>query len=100
MEMIRQKDRKEKLDRRERQYNKTDNKVTVPKVSEKQKGKGKTMHKRRIVRWKFLHDAKIPRILTKEAYLKMLPPSLNTHWDFSSDESLDRSLNPAVSMKT
>jgi hypothetical protein len=100
MEIIRQKDREEKLNRRERLFNKTDDQFTTSTSSEKQKGRGKNVHKRRVVKWKFLHDAKIPRILTKEAYLKTLPAMSTNHWDFSSDESLERNLNQVVRFRS
>ena len=92
MELIRKKDREEKLNRRERQFNNSEDQITTSTGSEKQKGKGKNIHKRRVVKWKFLHDAKIPRILTKEAYLKTLPAMSTSRWDFSSDESLEINL--------
>ena len=65
---------------------------------EKRKGKLKSFGTQQVVKWQFMHDAKIPRIIDMESYLKntKAPTAVatsNPQWNFSSDESLDRHLN-------
>ena len=94
MERIRQKDRKEKLNQRDIDLDEIEVRGSVSKNLEKRKKSGKNATKRPVVKWKFLHDAKIPRIMTMDAYLKTLPTASKTNWDFSSDDSqLERNLD-------
>ena len=89
MESIRQKDRIEKLDQGIENCEEVTQKYTG---WDKKKGRGKNGLKRPVVRWKFVHDAKIPRIMTMETYLKTIDIVSRHEWDFSSDESLERLL--------
>ena len=90
MESIRQKERIEKLDQGIENCEEVTQKYTV--CWDKKKGRGKNGLKRPVVRWKFVHDAKIPRIMTMDTYLKTIDIVSRHEWDFSSDESLERVL--------
>ena len=69
---------------------------------EKKRGRPKKFRPHQVVKWKFIHDAKIPRIMDMENYRKTTKPqpiaNSSTQWNFagsfSSDESLDRILKP------
>ena len=98
MERIRQKDRKEKLTQQNSNLESRGNvTVTTTKAVQKRKGRGKKVRKRQVVKWRFMHDARIPRIMTKDAYLKTIRPN---NWDFSSDDDeLERKLSQGMVRK-
>ena len=89
MEKVRKKDRLQKT-----KPNSNSNDLT----HEKKRGRPpKILRPQKIVKWKFMHDGKIPRMMDMESYRKNnkklpVPPS-SSQWNFSSDESLDRNLD-------
>ena len=89
MEKVRKKDRLQKT-----KPNSNSNDLT----HEKKRGRPpKILRPQKIVKWKFMHDGKIPRMMDMESYLKNIKkqpiPTSSHQWNFSSDESLDRNLD-------
>ena len=89
MEKVRKKDRLQKT-----KPNNNSNDLT----HEKKRGRPpKILRPQKIVKWKFMHDGKIPRMMDMESYLKNIKkqpvPTSSSQWNFSSDESLDRNLD-------
>lgn len=89
MEKIRQKDRQQKSKLNSNSFDLT---------QEKKRGRPrKILRTQKVVKWKFMHDAKIPRIMDMESYLKNAKTqpvtTSSNQWNFSSDESLDRHLD-------
>ena len=89
MENVRKKDRLQKT-----KQNKNPNDLT----HDKKRGRPpKILRPQKIVKWKFMHDGKIPRMMDMESYLKNIKkqpiPTSSSQWNFSSDESLDRNLD-------
>ena len=93
MEKVRQKDKSQKLNPNRSSFNLN---------HDKKKGRPKIFRQHQVVKWKFIHDAKIPRIMDMENYLKTTKPqpiaNSSSQWNFagnfSSDDSLDRILKP------
>ena len=89
MEKVRKKDRLQKT-----KPNSNSNDLT----HEKKRGRPpKILKPQKIVKWKFMHDGKIPRMMDMESYLKNIKKqpvaTSSNQWNFSSDESLDRNLD-------
>ena len=89
MEKVRKKDRLQKT-----KPNNNSNDLT----HEKKRGRPpKILKPQKIVKWKFMHDGKIPRMMDMESYRKNIKkqpvPTSSSQWNFSSDESLDRNLD-------
>lgn len=91
MERIRQKDRNEKLTQRNSNLDNRGHVTATTKATQKRKkGRGKKVSTRKVVKWQFINDTKIPRIIPIDAYLK----TIRDNWDFSSDDDeLERKLN-------
>ena len=89
MERIRQKDRTEKaLDQHSPtspsyRLHSTDIVSTAGQRNRVRSGKRLTKQ-RPVVEWRFIHDGRIPRILTMDAYLRKLQSE--NKWNFSSDD--------------
>ena len=89
MERIRQKDRTEKaLDQHSPtspSYRLHSTDITSTAGQRKRVRSGKRLTKQRpVVEWRFIHDGRIPRILTMDAYLRKLQSE--NKWNFSSDD--------------